>query len=322
MSDEVSDPSDPSVINKAEVVETLGNMFLVKIDGELKQVPATYKNKLLYEKELYELLHPETADERVILTDDTQDEEFLAIAPTNNDSVYQIWVDDYPYPVMNPPSMAEDVLRGVHEALEVPASYERLRSVYQKIRSTRVRRYVMDRAASMFPANEVIPTDEGWSILGLFVLTWDARVFLDTGEVEKQTSYSIRGGGVSETDQPREFLQLAIRDETIAQYRDLALKIHYPLAPEVDVTNSDTTVKECPTCGTDEPTYEYYDEHAEQPERPVFVCQKCDQPWQEFDLTEREVEFIAKAQWLINHRGHLDDDAFWDVVESFVWHVE
>jgi hypothetical protein len=85
-------------ISTPEVIERLGNMYLVKINGKLKQVPATYKNKLLYDKKLYELLHPDTPNERVILTDNAQNENFIAIAPTNNDSVYQLWVDDDPHP--------------------------------------------------------------------------------------------------------------------------------------------------------------------------------------------------------------------------------
>lgn len=319
MSEDQNMPNDPSVINDAEVIETLGNMFLVKINGEMRQVPATYKNELLYEHELYELLHPDAADERVILTD-SNESDFLAIAPTDNDSVYQIWVSDNPYPVMNPPSMAEDVLQGVRDAVSEPVDYQRLKNVYQEIRSTRVRRTVMERAASLFPQNEVIPNEEGWSILGLFTLTWDSRVFLNTGDdIDNKTSYRVAGSGVSETDSARQFLQLAIRDEIIEQYRDLDLKVHYPLDSSVDVTESDTTQAECPTCEHDT-AYQYYDDTAEQQERPVNVCASCDQPWQEFDLTEREIEFIGKAQWLINHRQNLDDDAFWDVVESYVWH--
>lgn len=312
---------DPSVINNAEVVETLGNMFLVRVNGELKQVPATYKNELLYKHELYELLHPRTSDERVILTDDEQNEHFVAIAPTDNDSVYQIWVDDNPYPVMNPPSMAENVLRGVRDALNAPADYERLKQVYQEIRSTRVRRKVIEKASSLFAQNEVIPTEEGWNILGVFLLTWDARVFLNTSSIDDQKAYRVSGQGVSETDEAKEFIQLAVRDEILEEYRDIKLDVHYPLPMSVDVSSCPVVNKECPSCDNQE-AYEYYEGDSQVEERPVYVCtdDSCGQAWQEYDLTEREIEFIAKAQWLINHREYLDDDAFWDVVESYVWH--
>lgn len=323
MNDE-TDPDDISVINNAEVVETLGNMFLVKVDGEMKQVPATYKNELLYKHELYELLHPSRKSERVVLTDE-QDSRFVAVAPTENDSVYQIWIDDNPYPVMNPPSMAENVLRGIRDALDTPSDYERLYEIYQEIRSTRVRRSVMEKASNLFPRSEIIPEEEGWNILGIFLLTWDARVFLNTGNVDDQTAYRVAGSGVSETDDAKEFLQLAVNDQTIEQYRDITLDIRYPLPNNVNLAGSEVVNKECPTCGNGK-AYRYYDDVSveDEPtqERPVYVCtdESCGQAWQEYDLTEREIEFIAKAQWLVNHREKLDDDAFWDVVESYVWH--
>ncbi len=306
-------------LSNPEVVERLGNMYLVKINGQLKQVPATYKNKLLYDEQLYELLHPDADNERVILTDEQQDDDFIAIAPTNNDSVYQIWIDDYPYPVMNTPSNSEDVLRGVSEALGSPADYSRLRQIYKEIRENEVRRPVISKAESIFPRNEIIPKDEGWSIMGLFILTWDARVFLDTGKIEKQTTYRVRGSGVSETDKAREFLQLTVDEETIEYYKDTPLQVYHPLDESVDVTDSDTKECKCPTCESKETVYEYDDSNSEEP-RPVIVCSKCDTKWQEFKLTEREIEFISKAQWLLNHREYLEDDAFWSVIESFVWH--
>lgn len=308
-------------ISKTEVVERLGNMYLVRINGSMKQVPATYKNKLLYDENMYELLHPDTPNERIILTDSEQDEDFIAISPTNNDSVYQLWIDDDPYPVMNTPSNSEKVLRGVSEAIDTPSDYTRLKNLYHEIRANEVRRHVINKAESIFSRNEVIATDEGWSIMGLFILTWDSSVFLNTGEVEKQTTYRVSGSGVSETDQAREFLELAMDKETIEYYRDTVMKIHYPLNPSVDVTSSESVTRDCPSCNHNKDVYKYYDDNAEEPNRPVFVCSDCDHPWREFKLTEREIEFIAKAQWLVNHRKHLDDDAFWSVIESFVWHI-
>lgn len=315
-------PTDKDKVHNSEIVEALGNMFLVKIDGELEQVPATYKNELLYKHELYELLHPDEDDERVILTDSKQSDKFVAVAPTDNDSVYQIWVDDNPYPVMNPPSMAEDVLRGIRDALESPADYTRLYELYREIRSTRVRRSVMEKATSLFPRNEVIPEEQGWNILGIFLLTWDARVFLNTGDVDEQEAYRVSGSGVSETDEAKEFLQLAIRDNVLEQFRGMNLEISTQVPNEVDTTNCSKIEKECPTCGTDS-VYEYYEDGEDDVEqRAKYICSNtsCAQAWEEYSLTEREIEFISKAKWLVNHRNQLDDDAFWDVIESYVWH--
>jgi len=305
--------------SKPEVIERLGNMYLVKINNELKQVPATYKNKLLYDEELYELLHPDADNERIILTDSEQDDDFVAIAPTNNDSVYQIWIDDYPYPVMNTPSESENVLRGVSEALNTPSDYSRLKQIYNEIRRNQVRRPVIRKAESIFPRSEIIPKDEGWSIMGLFLLTWDARVFLDTGKIEKQTSYRVSGSGVSETDKAREFLQLSVDEETINHYKDTPLKVYYPLDTAIDVTDSETKECMCPTCNSEQKVYKY--NGVKELNNVVNVCSQCDTSWEEFQITEREIEFISKAQWLLNHREHLDDDAFWSVIESFVWHM-
>lgn len=259
------------------------------------------------------------------MTDD-KDDRFIAIAPTQNDSIYQIWIDDNPYPVMNPPSMAEDVLRGVRDAIQAPADYGQLNDVYERIRSKQVRRYVIDKAMSLFPKSEVVPEDEGWNVMGIFLLTWDARVFLNTGSVEDQSSYRVRGSGVSETDEAKEFLQLHVNDEVFEQYRDLELEIHYPLPKQMDFDGHEVISKECPTCGNKN-AYKYHDIQRavqgsqSQPQRPVYICtdESCGQSWQTYDLTEREIEFISKARWLLDHRENLDDDAFWDVIESYVW---
>lgn len=314
--------ADKEEIHNSEIVEALGNMFLVKVDGELDQVPATYKNELLYRHELYELLHPDEKNERVVLTDDEQDEKFVAVSPTQNDSVYQLWIDDNPYPVMNPPSMAEQVLRGVRDALEAPSDYSRLYDVYQEIRSTRVRRAVIEKAASLFPRNEIIPEEQGWNILGIFLLTWDARVFLNTGDIDDQKAYRVSGSGVSETDEAKEFLQLAIQDNVLSQFRGMSLEIGTQIPTEVDLSSCSSVDNSCPTCDN-ESVYEYYESETTVEERPTYVCSEptCGQAWEEYSLTEREIEFISKAKWLINHREQLDDDAFWDVIESHVWHT-
>lgn len=322
-----SGQKDSSVINDAEIVETLGNCLLVRINGEIEQVSNTYKNELLYKHKLYELLHPGTIDERVVLTSE-ESEDFIAVAPTENDSVYQIWIDDNPYPVMNPPSMAEEVLKGVKEAVESPPRYDRLHKVYQEIRSSRVRRHVIEKVAGMFPKSEVIPEEDGWNILGVFLLSWDARVFLNTGDIEEKKSYRVSGTGVSETDEAKEFLQLSISDNKISSYRGQKVQVRYPLSPEVKVENRNIVDNNCPNCGESESYRLEHEENSrekyENKGRPVYVCtdESCRLAWEEYRLTEREIEFISKANWLLNHREKLDDDAFWDVVESYVWHSQ
>lgn len=325
---------DKEEIQNAEIEESLGNMLLVRVNGELKQVAASNKNKLLYKHNLFEILNTGSDKSRVILTDDEDDENFVAIAPTDNDSVYQIWLDSNPYPVMNPPSKAEDVLRGVKEALETPSSYETIKRVYEDIRSDRVRRFVIQSLESVFSSGQVVPESDGWNILGMFILTWDARVFLNTSE--RGTAYRVTGSSVSETQDTKQFLQLSINDETIEKYRDQTVQVSYPLPLDVDVSGSPTVNKQCPTCNNsvahehihsgNNALRNQFDDSVDfdddQFETKVYVCtdSDCKQAWQEYSLTEREVEFISKANWLVNHREKLDDEAFWDVIESYVWY--
>lgn len=305
---------------ESELVEKLGNMYLIKINDTLKPVPATYKNKLLYEKELYELLHPNASNERVVLTDEN-DEDFVAIAPTNNDSVYQLWVGENPHPVMNTPSKSEDILKGVWEAIESPKNYSRIKNLYEDIRKNIVRRTVIKKAESLFAQNEVIPKEDGWSIMGIFILTWDCRIFLDTGDIENQKAYSVSSSGVSEMDKPKEFLKLTVDDDILNHYKNTPLKIYYPLN-STHIEKSDCVTNKCTECDKETECQTYYDKNSSEPNRSVYVCTECQSSWKEYKLTEREIEFLYKINWLINHRKHLDDDAFWSVIESHVWHYD
>lgn len=322
---EAIDNHNESEIDDAEVVESLGNMFLVRIDGELKQVPATYKNELLYKHKLYEILNTDDNNSRVVISDEHDSENMIAIAPTENDSVYQIWLGDNPYPVMNPPSLAENVLKGIRDAIQSPSDYSKIKEVYHEIRSTKVRRKVIEKTASMFSRSEVIQEDDGWNILGIFKLTWDARVFLNTSSVEDQKSYRVSGSGVSEMDDAKEFLQLSISDDIIEQYRGQSVRVNYPIDSEINLSNSSEINKNCPSCDSNTGYEHYISEHNDiVDQRPVYVCSNdnCGQAWEEYELTEREIEFVSKANWLINHREKLNDEAFWDVIESYVWYSQ
>lgn len=312
---------DIDSINQAELVEEFGNMFLVEINGEIRKVAATSKNELLYRHGMYRLLHPDAEDERVILTDEEEDE-FIAIAPTENDSVYQIWVGNSQYPIMNTPSRAKDVLKGVKEATESPKDYSQIKSVYNDIASNQVRRSVINHTRSIFPQTEVIPDKEGWNIMGLFILTWDSRVFLNTTkDIDDRKTYKVSGRSVKESENSKQFLRLSISDEIISEYKDTPVKLSYA-NHDMNIKESKRVNKECPSCNkTDIRKCKVENHNDEQPEKnydSIFLCNNCDQGWREFKLTEREIEFMSKAKWLLNHREKLDDDAFWDVIESYV----
>lgn len=308
--------------NDFEILEKLGNMFLVKQNGQINQIPATYKNKLLYEKELYKLINPENRKERVILSDDKTDD-FIAISPTNSDSVYQLWVDEFAYPVMNKPSQAEDVLRAVYEAINAPKTYEPFRRIYNKIKSETGRTHVLKKAAKLFPKTDVIPVEDGWQIHGIFHLTWQNQIFLDTDREE--TSYVVRGGGVKETNKKQQFLDFEIDKDTISAYKDTKLQFSYKPIQNEETEIINTTTKTCPYCNEESEckltAYKYNLDSIEHKD-PWFNCNNCDKTWRVYKLTENEIIFLAKAEWLHNHRTKLDDDVFWNVIEKYVWNLD
>lgn len=316
------EPNNRSEINDAEVVDTLGNMLLVMVDGDMKQVPATEKNELLYKHNLYGLLRSGDKSERVVLTDD-EDDGFIAVSPTENDSVYEIWIGDKTYPVMNPPSMSGNLLKAIRDAL-TNSDYSSIYEIYKKIREEKVRRSVINKVANNFPRSEVIPQNNGWNILGLFLITWDARIFLNTGSIENKKSYKVRGSGVSETEDVEPFLELSVSDHIIEKYKNLKMKVKQARPDMSMIDNENIQEKECPRCGKEE-SYLIDDGIKSNVQQDVefgiqYVCKDDDCiSWTEFDLTEREIEFIWKVKWLINHRNQLEDDTFWNVIESRVW---
>lgn len=306
------------VINSPEVMESLSNMLIVRVNGETKTVSASEKNKLLYEHNLYELLHPGSRNKRVVLRDSDDDSEFIAIGPTENDSVYRLWFGRQTYPIMNQPSKASDVLRAVNAALGDYPDYEPFRNVFNEIRSNQVRRRVIQSAESMFSQTEIVPTEEGWEVLGLFLITWDARIFLNTEDAGKHATYQIGVREVTETEKTRQFISLSVGEEVFKQYSDLSLKAS-AILDEQSVTNRQPVDNDCPTCD-DENVQLVTVSRTDKPDQDVFKCESCDQAWEEHKLTEREIEFIGKVKWLIQHREQLDDDTFWTVIEKYVWH--
>ena len=198
--------TENNIENEPEIIQELGNMFLVRVDGTTQQVASTPKNELLYKHGLYSLLHAGADAERVVLSDE-DDDVYAAVAPTANDSVYNIWFGDPDdHPLQNPPSKANEVLAGVRDALEDPADYSTLKDAYEWVRDNQVRRDIMEKLLPLFPRASVIPNEEGWVVEGMFLVTWDARVFIAGSDLD-EGSYRV-AGGVTKTDEKREFLSL------------------------------------------------------------------------------------------------------------------
>lgn len=243
-----NDTDDIELVPGAE----LGNMFLVRINGELKRKANTSKNKLLYKHGLHSLL--QSSGGRTVLSEDP----YIAVEPTHNDDVYTIWHGREEFPVMNPPSKAEDVLRGVIDALE-HSDFSTLKDVYRYVRDNQVRREVVNKLLPKFQP-KVVKQSEGWVVNGMFLLTWEAEVFLITTDLD-EGSFIVRGG-ISETDETREFLKITPEESPEPKTMEL---------------------------------------HGEK-----------------FELGELEMLFLAKAQYLINFRERLDDEAFYAVLQRHI----
>lgn len=176
----------------------LGNMFLVRVNGELKKKANTKKNRLLYKHGLYSLLTGSSG--RTVL----QKDPLIAIEPTTNDNVYAIWHGSDSQPVLTPPSKAEKVLQGVLDAIE-KNNVSNIKEVHQYVIENQVRRDVVNKLINLFP-HSVIKTNEGWTVEGMFLVTWEASVYLVTSDLS-EGSYTI-SGGVSKIEEKKQFLKL------------------------------------------------------------------------------------------------------------------
>lgn len=256
----MSDSNEPIDIENAEDVEIveggeLANMFLVKVNGETKPVKNTAKNKLLYKHGLYGFLYGGGNDRKVL-----SDDPYVAVKPLQTDGEYRVWHGAEDMGVTVPPSKAERLLNGVVDAIE-HNDLSRVESVYRDILNNQVRRQVINPLSIMYPQSEVVPTDEGWVVRGLFKVTWEADVYL-VGKDLDEGDYVRGGGGVTQTDEPQEFLTLEA--QTV------------PEPKTVKITG------------------------------------------QEYTLSELEMEFIAKIEYLLDFEEHIEDPSYIEVIKRQV----
>lgn len=222
----VSDPSPSAAFSEVTVeeleaaedvtVKDLSNMLLIEIDGRATHVSNTPKNKLLYDREtyavngksLYTLLHGADEGERVVLNEDP----YVAVAPSQHENVYRLWYGARDqYSVRTPVDRVEDVLRGIIDLVEDddPGT---LADVYDQVINNQVRREIV----GLFLDFEKLPTDridvlaEGWLLDEMFLITWDAEVYLFT-ESWKAGSYDPRSA--KQYEQPGEFLTITPTDD-------------------------------------------------------------------------------------------------------------
>lgn len=281
-----------------KIREELGNMLIVESDDGVEQVPKTEKNILLYKHDLKDLFN----NENIVRYDNNTDS--VNIKMKKDTGIYEISVNGK-YPVVNDHSQSSEVLKGIRD-IEEDNDYTRIKRVYDKIYEKGVRIKIMNKTVGMFN-NKVIPESDGWNILGMFKLTWTGDVLLHNNN---DKVYKVRGNSVEEMEEKFHFLDLDVGD--IEQGKNIKIQVN----KSIDESEFEKSKEEidCPMCEDTNEGFIYSNEMYD----AFHNCPDCDIFWKEYNLKKDEVEFLTKTHWLINYRDKLDDDAFWDVIESYI----
>ncbi len=284
-------------VEQTEFIGEMGNAYVIKRpDGNVDWISKQSEVILLYEHGLYNLIQGGSGTNPVVLSDN---DPFVAIAPTSSKLVYTLWVDNK-RPVQNTPSMCETVLGGVIDAVEND-DYTTLENVYNDIINQQINVEVVNDVLNQhepLPRASVVPIEEGWVIEGTFLVTWEGSIYLRTQERDIDYFYST--GGYNADSAP-EVLTL------------------YPELPEQEV--------EIPLIrpSSDDETDELTEEELERSHAsvtglsPVSGIETADMDNVEMvTLEEEDLQFLTKSLWLVNYRENYDDDLFWDVIEQHV----
>lgn len=289
-----------------EIIQELGNVFIVREDdGTTSQKPKTEKNKLLYKYNMTNLFKNNEAFEY-----ETNKGDSVRIKQLTDDAGFQITVNDK-YPIITNRSRSADVLKGIRFIKEED-DISKIERIYDEIYNTQVRRNVINKTEKMFKG-KVIPESDGWNILGMFKLTWSGDVFLQD---KSEQVHIVRGGETVESDKDFNFLDLRVPTDEVEDIDTLQIQVSGTINKDDMESEKLVDVVECPSCQCNEVTS--YKTDSLDIVKELYMCDNCSTIWKEYELTDREIEFLSKAQWLVNHRDYLDDDAFWDVIESYV----
>lgn len=209
------------------VEEVASNMLLVTVDDTIFPVQNTPKNHLLYNrddfaingKSLYTILHT-NPDKRIVISE----EPYAAVSTSQFEESYRLWYDDPDgYMVKTPVSRATDVLQGIIDAFE-ENDCGRLNDIYYDVLDDQVRRekvnLLLDPELSIsasLPADRIDVLPEGWLIDGMFLLTWDAEVFLYT-ENWRSGSYQPRTS--EQNEEPGQFMEVQPSSQSILEPRE------------------------------------------------------------------------------------------------------
>lgn len=165
----------------ARVIDkTVGNYLIEYSHGETELVARNPTNEMLYEKGMYEFLHGEDNDIRVL---DIESESYVAVAPTSEDDVYSIWFGDSNRPVVTDPDRSYEVLEAINEAVE--GDGQKLKDEYHLVFDEQARPDMVNRLLGFF--DEVSVTEHGWKIDDSFLVTWKAEVYQSVEHIENDS---------------------------------------------------------------------------------------------------------------------------------------
>lgn len=212
---------DPSQNNEQEGVigederrytildETPDNYLILWEDDETEMVKKNPTNQLLYEEGLWEFL--EGGEERIkILSNDP----YVAIAPTSESDIYNIWFNTPNNPVLTDGSRSEEVLEALLECLQED-NVRPLEKEYMRVFNRQASSHVLNKLLANFPNTEA--TEYGWRIEDTFLVTWEGEIYRNHEEIDK-TTFVRDGNQVTLASESHQLLDLDMSvylDETI-----------------------------------------------------------------------------------------------------------
>lgn len=213
--------------DEVSVEEVASNMLLVTVDDTIFPVQNNPKNKLLYDREnfaingksLYTILHA-NPDKRIVISD----EPYAAVSTSQFEESYRLWYDNPDgYMVKTPVSRAKDVLQGIIDTFE-DNDCSLLEDVYYDVLDNQVRREKVNllldpdlSSAASLPSDRIDILPEGWLIDGMFLLTWDAEVYLYT-ENWRSGSYQPRTS--EQNEEPGQFMEVRPSSQSVIEPRE------------------------------------------------------------------------------------------------------
>jgi|APHM01.1.fsa_nt_gi hypothetical protein len=252
------------VLDKSYNQETgeLQQFLILDETGQPQLLKATPENILLHDPEnelpLENGLHDVLNGDRSIVLQ--EDDPLIMVAPTNDNYCFVLRVGDTT--VETTPRQSEAVLEGLRDAL-IKDDVSQLRDVFTKIISEQVRRDVIRAIMGTFDQqHRLSQSARGWLVDDFYLVNWDASMYTQNHDPDSTDYVRDRAnGGVSETNNSREFVRLQVPRER----------------PNMMVTIDGKSIQ----------------------------------------LTDREMLFLTKIEWLLHRRENHSDLAFWKWTDKY-----